>query len=86
MRVLGFQYCHVAVSTKRSPIYRDGIYHLFRAELQKSVSIMHDDWRSNGGCASARLGIMDNAMKMKSRVMVCRQCSYHGLALDGTYT
>lgn len=31
-----------------------------------SVFAMHDDWRSNGGCASARLATMDDAVKMKS--------------------
>jgi len=35
-------------------------------KLRKYISTMHDDWRSNGGFASARLAIMDDAMKMKS--------------------
>lgn len=32
---------------------------------RKSVSTMHDDWRSNGGCVSAMLAIKDDAIKMK---------------------
>ena len=53
---------------------------------RKSVSTMHDDWRSNGGCASARLAITYDAMKMES--MSCSIGDIYtmgSLLLDGAY-
>ena len=48
---------------RQSPVYDNGVCHLFGAEVAKIC--MHDDWRSNGGCASVRLANMDDAMNMK---------------------
>ena len=48
--------------------FKIGVCCLSRAEAAKICTeyCMHDDWRSNGGCASARLANMDDAMKTKN--------------------